>query len=567
VIRVFTHSDSRNKAVLAGLSLIVFLAAFFKIVDLDFWWHLKTGQIILTDKQIPRADIYSFTVAGREYIDHEWLFQLIQYSTYSIAGEAGIVLLKCALIVAIYWIAAQFLLKNGASFLFVSTIVLLSVLGGRIRFIERPEIFTTLFLVLVYVRLHRFLKNSENRFPFWILILFVIWANLHAAVILGLVLQFTFLAGCIVERVLIRSYPAYYNAPNRRLILLAALLVASTLATAINPYGFRVLTVPFELTAIIDSGLLNNQEWLQPSLRALPFFYACILSVFAIFLLNFRRLHFVNFLFGAFLAYISLKYVRNVGLFSMMMPLLVAPYAETLSVRIASLNRGLAVGNIAMAAFLIYRVFHSYPYEFGAGASSYFPEKLVRFVEKQNLQGHMLNSYGLGGYLIWRLYPERKVFVDGRNEVYLPLLKRVIAARADNRKWNKLLNDFAIEYAVLNYVDQLERVTTIDRTGKATETYAPFSSTHFPRNHWALVFWDDHGMIFIRRNGSNAKLLEREYTSVFPEGEYYHQTLIQAGRIDRATAIVELQRKIQEDPSCRRASYLLQVTQPSVELP
>ena len=567
--RVSTHSGSRSKAFLTLLSLVVLFSAFFKIVDLDFWWHLKTGQIIVTELQIPKEDIYSFTAAGREYIDHEWLFQAIQYTVYGWTGEAGVVLLKCGLIVLTYWITSSFLLQKGASFLFVSSVVFVSILAARVRFIERPEIFTTLFLAILYLCLNRFLENrGKNQLLMIVPILFLIWANIHAAVIIGLLLQLFFIAGCLLERIIARSsYPVFYGVSNRPLLLLMAVFVLSLLATAANPFGFRVLKVPFELTAIIDSGLLNNQEWQQPPVRALPFFYLTLAGVFLVFLVHFRRLHLVNFLFASFLGYISLKYVRNVGLFSMLMPLLIAPYSESLSVRLRSRRQWIATANLGLAAFLIYMIFHSYPYEFGLGASSHFPKRLVDFVQSENLQGNMLNSYAFGGYLIWRLFPERKVFVDGRNEVYLPLLQRIVESRADNRRWNRLLQDYDIEYALLNYVDDLEKVTIVDTTGREVETYAPFSSTHFPRKDWALVYWDDNGMIFIRRRGSNAKLLHREYKSVFPEGKYYQKSLVEAGRIDRTAAISELKRRIQEDPSCRRARFLLETTAESAEMP
>ena len=176
-------------------------------------------------------------------------------------------------------------------------------------------------------------------------------------------------------------------------------------------------------------------------------------------------------------------------------------------------------------------------------------------MKQRNLRGHMLNSYSFGGYLIWNLFPERRVFIDGRNEVYLPLLARLKAARSDSRAWNALLRDEQIEYALLEYVDDLDRVATMDKSGKVTTGFAPVTVTRFPRALWALVDWDDDGMIFVKRNGANS--IDGEYTSVFPEGRGFQRNLVARGTIDRSRAIAELKRKIAQDPGCRRARALL----------
>lgn len=550
-----TRSDLRAKALYIFIGLIVLGSSFSKIADLDFWWHLKTGQIILEQKTFLYHDIYSFTAAGREYIDHEWLFQVIQYVTYSLAGPAGITLLKSLILILIYCVNTSVLQKNNISPFLSSGVLILSVSGALIRFIERPEIFTTLFLILTYVIIENYLRNGQRRILFILPLLYLVWANTHAAVILGLFLQMTFLAGLLTESKLKKlNYPVFYSLQSSQLKTLAIFFGVSLLITGVNPYGYRMLKVPFELTSIIDSGILKNQEWQQPSPILLPFFYVCLLFTFIVHITQFRRLHVMHFLFAAFLGYISLKYVRNVGIFCMMMPILVAPSLSVL----ASKTTVVRWGTIGAAAGLLFILLRAYPFQFGVGEASYFPNQIARFTKEKNLQGHMLNSYGFGGYLIWTLFPERKIFIDGRNEVYLPLLKRLHKESADSRGWKKLLADYKIEYALLNYVDDLERVTEIDRNQKTVVYYEPFTSTRFPRNRWALIYWDDDGMVLIKKNGVNQNLVSLEYTSVFPEGRSYQLMAVRNGLVDRNKAIQELQRKLAEEPSCRRAHLLLQ---------
>lgn len=550
-----TRSALRAKSLFIFISLLVLVSSFSKIADLDFWWHLKTGQIILQQKQFLYRDIYSFTAEGREYIDHEWLFQVLQYLTYTLAGPAGITLLKSLILILIYCINLSVLQKNNVSPILSAGILILSISGALIRFIERPEIFTTLFLILTYVIIDNYLRNGQRKILFFLPVLYLLWANTHAAVILGLFLQMTFLLGLLIESQLKNlNYPVHYSVQPSQVKTLAIIFAISLLITGVNPYGYRVLKVPFELTAIIDSGILQNQEWQQPSPILLPFFYVCLLFTFLIHISQFRRLHVIPFVFAAFLGYISLKYVRNVGIFCMMMPILVASSLSAL----ASKTNVVRWGTMGVAAGLLFILVRAYPFEFGVGEASYFPDQISRFTKEKNLQGNMLNSYGFGGYLIWTLFPERKVFIDGRNEVYLPLLQRLHKESADSRGWNRLLSDYKIEYALLNYVDDLERVTEIDKNQKAVVYYEPFTSTRFPRERWALIYFDDDGMVVIKKNGVNRSLLRFGYTSVFPEGRSYQLMAVRNGLVDRQKAIEELQRKLVEQPSCRRARSLLQ---------
>lgn len=510
--------------------LAVFAVGFCKIADLDFWWHAKTGQLIMQTGAIPRQDMFSFTAAGREYIDHEWLFQVLQYATLSAFGPAGIAAIKCVVISVTLLLVAWFCVRAGANQVTTAGLVFLAIAGGVSRMIERPEIFSTLFTVAIYVLLR------QRRFLIVIPIVCAIWSNIHAAVIVGLIIQALFILGTALQKRVL----------EKDLLLT---LLASILASGANPFGYRVLLVPFELTKIIDSGLLNNAEWRHPTLTTAPLFF--VVLVVAMALLVRRNVDLPNALLALFLAFLAVRYIRNIGLFCTFMPILVAAEA-------ARLRRGwqIAVTSTGVAAFLLAATIY-YPFERGIGEASYFPDGLARFTRQRNLQGHMLNAYGFGGYLIWTLYPQRQVFIDGRNEVYLPLLERLVAARRDSRAWNALLRDYRIEYALIDYTDELDRVVVFDAVGKSSAGFAPISVTRFPRSRWALVDWDDDGMVLVRRGGANGALAAGEYTSVFPEGYGYQRQLVDSGRVDRTRLVAELQRKLAEDPNCRRARVLL----------
>ena len=513
-------------------------AGLCRIADLDFWWHLEIGEQIAATGQIPHVDTLSYTARGREYIDHEWLFQLLQHALYAAGGAAAIAIAKSLVIGLTLAVAGWWAVRRGARVPGAVGLVFLGAAGGITRFIERPEMFTMLFAVVTYVLLDEYARGGEWRLLLAIPIIAAVWANLHAAVIVGIVIQGLTAAGVFFE-------------DRRRFAPMALTTLASVGASLINPFGYRVLTVPFELTRIIESGVVNNAEWQRPEFVKNPVYFIAVAIVAVGLVRSVREKQWRTVLVAAFLGYISLRYVRNVGLFSVFVPLLAAPVLA-----LAARSARTAVF-ISGTASLIFVLTYYYPFERGFGIASYFPDRMAAYVESRDLRANMMNSYDFGGYLAWSLLPERPIFIDGRNEVFLPLMKRLADARADSRAWNALLRDHAVEYALLQYVDEPDRVTTIAADGTATTSMVPFTVTRFPRTRWALVYFDDDGMIFVRRGGANDHVLGDEYTAVYPEGPGYQQHLVQNGSVGRDVAIAELRRKLREDPQSKRAQYLL----------
>ena len=106
---------TRGAAERLALSLViiaaVLAAGITKIADLDFWWQLKAGQLVVTTHSVPRTDVFSYTAFGHEYIDHEWLFQVTQYAAWSLAGPLGIALLKCLIVAATLVLVALYAVR------------------------------------------------------------------------------------------------------------------------------------------------------------------------------------------------------------------------------------------------------------------------------------------------------------------------------------------------------------------------------------------------------------------------------------------------------------------------
>jgi hypothetical protein len=196
------------------------------------------------------------------------------------------------------------------------------------------------------------------------------------------------------------------------------------------------------------------------------------------------------------------------------------------------------------------------PYSFGLGLEpERYPVDAVEAMESRPETGRLYNDVAFGGYLIWRLYP-RRVFIDGRNEVNPGLLRELAEARTDSRAWSSLLQRYAIGRALVRYDERLIEVTVPGREGaEATVTRHTPNALLFPPRTFALVYWDDVAMLFVRRSTASG-LGGHEYRYVHPEDS---RATLRAAAADPdylAGALAEIDRRLAEDPDCARALAL-----------
>ncbi len=129
-----------------------------------------------------------------------------------------------------------------------------------------------------------------------------------------------------------------------------------------------------------------------------------------------------------------------------------------------------------------------------------FPEKAVDVLERRRGVGHLYNDVAFGGYLLWRLYPPRKVFIDARNEVRPDLLHELARARADERAWQELLDRYAIDAALVRNDRRLRPLVTFDASGRPVRVeYHTATDLLFPPDRFAKVYEDDLAVLFERR--------------------------------------------------------------------
>jgi hypothetical protein len=262
------NRSSRPLAAAAILSLGVYAAflTVFRITSNDLWIHLATGRYVLAHLRVPVLDPYSFSAAGHAYVAHEWLAAVLFQLANAAAGVRGLILFKFAVIAATVALLFQTARRLGGRLS-----VLLPVLAGVLylassRFFVRPHIFSYLLAAWFLYCLFRFREGGRR--SAWLLAILpaqVLWVNLHGGWVVGLALLAVFAAGETLAALRARFWPDGDPAdlPLRDLALLWGLVPAAVAVSLLNPYGYRALLFPFELTGL-QLFMKEIYEWRPP---------------------------------------------------------------------------------------------------------------------------------------------------------------------------------------------------------------------------------------------------------------------------------------------------------------
>ncbi len=534
-------------------------SAIFQLSSYDLWWHLAGGRFISEGHGVPHVDPFSHTAEGMEWIDHEWLFEVIVHTTHQIGGANALIFLRCALLTLIVFLVFHFVRRQtGLTAATTGFLLIPFVLAGRDRFLMRPELFTILFATLLLTTLYASRdKPLSWRHTWWIPPLFALWANIHGGLIVGVVLLGLWLGARLID-----NFPIIGRQDDGTDVATAlGLFAAAVVAGLANPFTYRVYLVPFELTSLIASGVYDNLEWHRPMLGTQWLFYVMVAVSLISMLSQIRHRRWAPLLQLLFLALISLQYARNIALFSLLAPIiLVAMLKEPQPDRDIISNIKPAFAVVVFAALGLYLLFGNYRFASGLGiATGRAPQGGVDFIEKYQPPGNLYNVYGFGGYVSWRLWPEVKTFIDGRNEVFVEVRKRLKEAVSDSRKWQRLIDDYDIGYALVSYAKIYDEVTLVNPIGGAPSIENwPYTVTHFPRSNWALVHFDDDSMLYLRRSETSQTLIDiHEIKHVFPSFPDFQIEAFRKGWADPSLCVEELRATLRQDPGCTRAQNLL----------
>ena len=418
---------------LMGIALIyAFLGGLRTVTDYDLGWQLATGRWVVQHHQIPSTDFFSYTAAGRP-----WIYPvgcgLLFYGTYLLGGY-----------VLLSWFAALMCAGTAALLLRRASVVSCALVVFAIpliavRITPRADMFTVVLFAAFLTLLWQ--QHESGHAPLWLLPpLMMCWVNLHLGFLAGLALLCGYIALEVLEAM---SRPGSRRVVTDRLGRAWPWLMATLFATLLNPWGWKIYQALLRQESAMGLHSQAIAEWTSItltwdtlvsnlSLRNPTGSFALLLLVAAVAVpvaLFRRRFGAVALLVGG--AVLACRHVRFETLFAIIVVIvggavLTREFSEVQSKVFAGRTRSL----LAMAAALFiaalacvrsadlvtdrFYLASSDTGSFGAGLSWWFPEPAAAFLERVKPPGEIFNGYNEGGYIVWRLGPSYRDYIDGR---------------------------------------------------------------------------------------------------------------------------------------------------------
>ena len=443
---------------LGAVIIYLLLAAFsfLQFTDPDFWWHLRTGQLIVETGSIPKTDPFSLTAAGSDWIAHEWLSDVLIYGMESTVGYWGNVILFTGVALAALFLMHRLLLRIGVGPRLALGLLVLGGLMSLPYWTVRPQAFSWLFTAVFLYTL--WLRRLDAKSPLWHLpLLMVLWANLHAGYVIGLLLLGLWLLALFGERLL------WGRDQDLRVPLLVSL--ACLAATAVNPNGLALLAYPLTYLAPGNASQKLISEWQSPDFHS-PLHWPLAAGIIALALVGIRGQG--RNLFGLALAVVftlmTLLSARHQPLLALVLMVVLGDvlreqwrWART-GDSASPVPRGSSALNwsiLAVAVVALALAVGRSPYaQLGrspltSGGFDY-PVAGADFIRSSYPDARMFNAYGWGGYLLNKLYPLQRVFIDGRADMYGDERVEEYARVARLRPgWRDVLTKYDIELVLV----------------------------------------------------------------------------------------------------------------------
>lgn len=466
-----------------GIDLLVFgfifvlISFILPLHDPDFYWHIKSGEYIFSTRSLPTTDIFSFTMQDQPWVLHEWLSQLVLYWTYSWFGFPGIRILTAALFTLSFYII------NRLSYALNTNLFHTTMLTGVFLILSlpscspRPQLFTFLFLAIFVYALFRLKYENDKRYLLVLPMVMVLWANSHGGYFIGLILIGILWFSELVQVYFSRSSGGL---PSGYFRALSLTLVATLLASLLTPYTYHLWLYPFEVMQM-EATKVFISEWQSPDFHQLRYqaFLATMMIYGALLVYSNRKPGMAEALLSGAFIFFGFLAIRNIPLTLIVIGPLFALFARLIDVGNTSLNvannapstlqksranvqNTLSESNLTNSqsnlagwvffslllaiSVIIYRQQPSPDIKLNAA----LPVAAVQFIKEHNISGRVFNKYGYGGYLIFEFYPDQKVFIDGRADMYGDdFVKEYTSIYNGNNNWKELFDKHSIDIALV----------------------------------------------------------------------------------------------------------------------
>lgn len=459
---------------IALLGTLVFTPLSVRLMgDAGIGWHIRAGQQILATHAVPHVDPFSSTMAGKPWFAWEWLYDVVVGQLEASWGLNGVAWFTGLVIAAVFAGVFRLLVARGTNLLIALLLTLLAMSASTIHFLARPHVVTWLFTLTFFLILDstewasRGREGIGNRWLWSLPVLMLVWVNVHGGFLLGFVLLGSFWLGSLwtwLTRKESRIEESLEKiASGKRALQLFWIGLLSAASTLANPYGWKLHAHIFSY--LTDRFLMDHiEEFRSPDFHALApkcFLVLLLISV-AIVIERGRALRLSGVLLTLFAVYAGLQSARNIPVSAILLVLIVAPLSPRL--RFLGFFDGMGSVESPMRGHLWPILMTLFTLAIAAnggraGSSQWMdthfdpgrmPVGAVTFLGTRESHGPILSPDYWGGYLIYRLYPDARVVVDDRHDLYgSDFLKSYLNMVHVEQGWDEFLTQHDPAYVLL----------------------------------------------------------------------------------------------------------------------
>jgi len=395
---------------------LVFMLAHGKVADPDIWWHLHNADYLIQHHHLPSSDMYSFTVPGYPWMNHEWLAELPYYFAWRAWGLGGIDAVAVSTLIFILLGVLYLSYRESGNCKAAVLASSYAIFLARVSFGPRTILFGYACLVVLLIILQRFRQNGDA--PVWVIpALFCLWVNTHGSWLIGMIIFSMIVAGGLVQLKWGMIESETWTKAQRNKLFVA--WGASVVALFANPFGLRLVLYPLDLGFRQKLNIEHVEEWVSVNFHDARGKFVIVLLIILLIssLLRSRRWGLSELAVTLFVLYSGLTYVRFLFLLGIVIaPVLakildfVPPYRQ---------ENDTPVINTVAVLLIIASVTYYWPKQsqLQRSVDSQYPVQAISYLETQSISGPIVNYYLWGGYLNWKA-PRLKVFVDGRADIF-----------------------------------------------------------------------------------------------------------------------------------------------------
>ncbi len=468
--------------------------------DADLWARLIAGMGVVEGGHVLTHDFYSYTPV-HTWIDHEWGAGVIFYLCLKFFGPYGLIMLQALLIFGIFFMISKVVkLKCEKPYNILFYVFALAAAIPLLNIPVRCHLFSFLFFTIFIYILEK-VRLGNKKLLILIPFITLFWGNIHGGVASGVGLLLMYALGEALNKKTFKEYIFTF--------------IASSLMLFINPWGIDYIIFLFKANTmarpyIVEWYGIFSRLFLYKYLMLKAFMLFALIVEFTVLFKKsnlsikylYNNVDKTKFILLFSTLYLSIIHLKLVPLFIISACCFV--YDDFMKLLNSAKIPDYVEKTVYIAIFsIVFISFFAKDYSLPVNFQKY-PVKEVEFIRINNLSGNILTNFGFGSYVAYKLYPQNKIYMDGRyEEVYydymVPMLKEFFL----DTNPNYLLNNFKPDIMII-------------------EKSYPIHNKLLKSTNWINAYSGEFFTVFISKNIKN---INRKFTEPSGDMDYYKNNL------------------------------------------